>query len=343
MPDRKRPRRGDSDGSRNWRGWSRDLESQRFEGDLGEVETEVDGFGNSAQQGFAEAWSKPNASGSSGEDALGGADLPEDLSEDRRAIQLRRFERRWSPAGIFGVAILVALFIGAVIFARATPDRAQEEAAAATELLESQLELALPGEQRSYGDGPAVLNARVTTPIEQGFLTPAGAGPEPVTEGLDGLPANASYSLAFWGGRTHVAVAGDGLGQDGNCVVVSLFSDSFDVVDVAAAGDCGSLYGETGDRTACRSSNAVMIEVWPENPTSLIPTPTPTQVRVRIEQVQADGDEASVRSTQQLDQSVQRLSQALSGPPGIQADFVFGDVRGGCELLDRSGVEVRFL
>jgi len=342
MADRK-PKRGD-DRSRNWRDWSRGIENDRFDGDLSEVGSEVHDFGNTAKEGFAEAWSKPVQSGSDAHlDAITGPDTaPSGDSDSGESLQ-SRFDQRWSPSAVIGAMILVALVVVGVIFAIRTPDRTESEADETAAQFESEFELSAPGEQRDYGDGPATLETSASTPIEQGFSSAAGEDPEPTAQRQAGLPTNASFSLAFWGGRTHVAVVGDGLDLPGNCVVVSLFSADFAVVDVAASGDCGSRYSATGDRTACRSEDAVMIEVWPENPSSIVPTPTPSQLRVRIEQVQSDGRAASVRSTQMLDQRVQALSEPVNGAPGTTADFIFGERRGGCELLDRSGVQVRFL
>lgn len=328
-------RRATADGDpTSWRRWSRAVEEDKFEGDLREVESDLDTFGDSGGRGFSEAW---DAQGDSE------ATLPEAAAEDKRSARMRNLDRRRGP--VFYLLLLAVLGgLGAAAYFGYQEYVADADVDEVAEDVEPFDLIVPPGLPRTYSEGDARLNLAPDARLREFFTAEAfGTDPQPVPDAPDGIPATAEAALLWWGGRLHVAVAGPDVGAADLCAVTTLLSAEVEVLDLASGGACGDRYEATGDRVACRSDSLVVLEVWPRNPSVDIPQPDPTTLRVRIERQLPSGEVHSVRSTSSIDGAIDAGLDELAGSPGAEATLAIGAVRGTCTMVDRSDVAVRLL
>ncbi len=328
-------RRTDADGApTSWRRWSRAVEKNKFDGDLSEVNSELETFGDSGGRGFSEAWAAGHH-----DDAV----LPEAAPEDKRSAQLRNLDRRRGPLFfVFVFAVLAALGAGGYFGYQAfvvdpPPDETAEEA--------EPLDLIVPpGLPRTYSAAPTGLELTAVARPREFFTAEAfGTDPQPVVDAPGVIPESAESAFVLWGGRLHVAIAGPGVGSEEICAVATLLSEEVEVLDLASGGACADRYEATGDRVACRSDSLVLLEVWPRNPSVDTPQPDPATLRVRLEQQMASGQLHSVRSTSPVDLSIELDSAELGGAPGTEVEIAVGSVRGTCITVDRSDIAVRLL
>lgn len=314
--------------STSWRQWSRQADESRFDEDLGSVESDVEGFGDSGATAFSAAWSEaPEAEG----------ELPEPVS-DRRSQRLRNIDRRFSPVRIFGAALIVAGVVAAVWFAL---NRGETVPIADGQL--DDVLLIAPGRPRVYAEGSSFLALDDSWDLDDAFIDADGNNPIPTTFDEVSVPEGVRAGAILWGGRTHIAVVGPGVGAEDMCVVGSLFAEDFEVIDVAADGDCADRYAPTGDRMACRGEDVVLLEVWPEDPGVAAEQPLATRVRVRVERSVGGGGFESIRVSDSLSRPFGVGVDELAGGPETDAEFVVDDQSGQCLLRDRSGVAVQLL
>ena len=314
------------------REWSQEGGESRFEQDLGAVESDVEGFGDSGASGFSQAWSE-------GEVEVEAGELPAG-AEDERSQRLRNMDRRFSIPRVAALVAVIAL-IAWVIIER--PGFDSDSEAAPTDFAEGAL-LIPPGEARDYAEGTPNLQLRGGWALQDTFIAqsreeePTPASPEEVT-----LPSGVVAGQLLWGGRAHVAIVGPGVGSEDLCVVASLFASDFEVADVAADGQCENRFDATGDRIVCRGEDIVLLEVWPENPSATEVQPDATRVRVRVERIGSDGTIESTRVSVELDQRLGEGATELAGAPLSIADIAIDGQSGRCELRDRTDVPVQLL
>ncbi len=320
----------------SFRDLTRRADETRFDADLAAVETDVEGFGDTGAEGFSSAWSAGMGE-STGE--LPTAEVGE-IPGDKRAARLRNMDRRVSAGQVFGLLVLIGLGVaGFLAF-----DRFADADGDANALLGEEAFLVAPGQPREYGEGISALQLAEGWPLGDTFLADGtGSDPTPVAADSVQLPTGVFAAPLVWGERAHVAIIGEGVGAGDICAIASLFSVGLDVIDVAADGDCGGRFDATGDRIACRSPNAVLLEVWPENPGVVGEQPDAVRVRVRLERNAGGGAVESLRTTIDLPARFQIGLRELPGLPESQAQITIGEVSETCALLDRSDVAVQLL
>lgn len=293
-------------------------------------------FGETGSNGFASAW-RAQADTREHDAPLDGFGPPDD---DKRANRARDLDRR-SRKGLVFLGVLVLAGAGAAI---AVQQRVLSDPTGLTpETPERSNVIASIDDPRAYAEGPADVSVTPVTPVDSAFIKPADADPAPATS-LTQVAGGSSFGPLFWGGRSHVAVAGPDLDLDTTCVVVSLVAEDLRVVDLAAYGACGDRYAATGDRAACIGPNIALLEVWPYDPDAVVPQPEVTSVRVRIEAIDPQNlSGESFRAVAPLDDAVLENAVFLAGRPGDAATVEVGSVDASCTLADRAEVPVQLL
>lgn len=325
--------------SESFRDLTRRADETRFDADLGAVETDVEGFGDTGAQGFSSAWASTDSDDLDGVAAAAAED--EEVRGDKRAARLRNLDRRVSFGQIFSLVLVVGLVAAGFWAFDRFSGSAQDEANAE---FADEAFLVAPGQARNYAEGNPAVSIPSGWALADTFVAPGvGADPAPAATEDVRLPTGVVAAPLVWGERAHVAIIGPGVGAGDICAVVSLFSADLDVVDVAADGDCDGRFDATGDRLACRSANVVLLEVWPENPGVVGEQPDATRVRIRLERSAAGNSVESLRTTVDLNARFQTGLRELAGLPESQAQIAIGELSESCALLDRADVAVQLL
>lgn len=322
----------------------RKLEGEFLEG----TESSFDSVETMANEGFNDAW---NETADPAKDASLDAAIDvgqKDTLDDLDKSLLKRI--------VIGLVAVAALGAGAFWISQ----RVVEETAEAVPRALSESDpniLASPIDERAYepATGPAVIDESAV--IDQWFVDVGSAGsliPRPANAlGVESpdiaaaTQATTSLGTVFWAGRLHVAIVSDRplFNSTEECGVVSMAAADLSSVDVAGIGQCDDEFAATGDRLACSGTNVVLVEVWPRNPDSVNEQPPVDSVRVRIEyevgeylvsqrgilEIAADGEDPVASAA------------ALTGEPGDVVQIEVNGQAQNCELIDRSGVDVRLL
>lgn len=293
-------------------------------------------FGETGSDGFASAWIA-QADALDHDAPLDGFGPPDG---DKRANRARDLDRR-SRKGLVFLAVLVLAGAGAAIAVR--QGVLSDPTGLSPEAPERGNVIASIDDPRVYASGPADVTVAPVTSVDSAFIKPPDADPSPATS-LTQVADGSRFGPLFWGGRSHVAVAGPDLDLDSTCVVVSLVAEDLRVVDLAAHGACGDRYAATGDRAACIGPNIALLEVWPYDPDAVVTQPVVTSVRVRIEAIDPQSRSwESFRAAAPLDDALLENAELLSGRPGDAANVEVGAVEATCTLVDRAEVPVQLL
>lgn len=300
-------------------------------------------FGDSAGTFFEVAWGDPTSVGgnSPGDSesgdarydqfaAIPGNEVETERSEARLA-SFTKFADRRVRASIVLIAILVVGLAG--LAAWTLMQQLTEVGSDEQEQPAFEVGLVSVSETRHYAEaGPHRLAGGAT--LDERLLDDGNGN---LTR-LEPPETTVSFLPVIWGGRMNILIVGQDVGAPGTCAVAALVDDALRTVDVAAVGDsCDRRFAATGDRTSCRSNNAVLVEVWLAMESRSNPAGSPFEVRARIDG--ADG--VSQRGTLQLDTG-QRLAE-LGGQPMDTTFFALDGSNGTCTLLDREGVVVQLL
>ena len=298
---------------------------------LTDVESGLEGFGDTGQRGFSDAW----GSATPVLDEAAAAFASDET--DTRGRDLDAGSRRWK------VALLIVIVAGAaagVLYSQGVFDGESAGVAEAAAVPT----LAAPDEIREYESTPTEIDVSIADVETSMFVETSGGLPEPVGDANEELAADVTVGLVIWGDRLHVAITGLGVGNADRCVIASLVAPDLRAIDVATMGSCDVDLAATGDRVACVGANALLLEVWPFDPRSPVRPPEATAIRVRIQDRLDDESVLSQRGTLALPQDVAdnallRAATVLGGSPG-QTISVDGR---SCTLVDRSDILIQLL
>ncbi len=316
-----------------WRRPARDGDDGAF---LAGTQSELADFGETGADGFASAWDAGHVDRESGakDDLFAGF-------EDKASERARDLDRR-SRSGLMFLVLLVLAGLGATAAVRSGVLGDSDNSTAPREGRPN--ELVAIGDDRSYGQGPAAVAVRVPGSIDRGFVAESTSSDPLPADVVPAMDIEAAFGTVYWGGRTHVGVVARGLDLSVDCVIASLVTADLQVIDLAAHGACSDQFAPTGDRRACLGDEAVLLEVWPYDPDSVVERAAVEAVRVRIERrLEPSGSVASLRGDMLLDGDLAAQATPLLGPPGTTATIRLGDLSASCELLDRAEVRVQLL
>lgn len=351
---------------------SRDMFGQSYDHDELDLanapESDLADFGDTATRGFSEAWDDSRGPHAHESDAAVAG-----FSSDPEDTKGRNLDKK-SKKGIVLLALLVLIGGGlGYTFQTGVFDKAGQDAS----VIEDDISpLLAPGDIRIYEAEPTSIDLNVSAASTNRFVETNGGGPVPVTqvddparsepddsgepqatsgEEIGDLPQSIGAGPVLWAGRLHVAVfaedVGEGATKGDQCVVVSLVTDSFIPIDVAAHGKCDAAFAATGDRVACAGDDLVLMEVWSDDPTGSRESRRVPIIRYRIEDNQpllTDAEmRGSLRGNLDLPVGGDLLAAAaeLGGGPGdlVTISGNDGALSATCTLLDRSEVAVKLL
>ncbi|MGI9605209.1 MAG: hypothetical protein ACR2P0_03635 [Acidimicrobiales bacterium] len=308
-----------------------------------ETESDIEDFGDTGRDHFERAFAEvegPHV------DQLGAQTEGERRDADRNLLGPERRRRT-----IVTLLVVVALSGGGLAAATSfgwlavDPGGSDLEEAIGTILVP-------PGSPRTYevaDEDPERVEGRA---LDRAY------GRRSTNDGLETLgPANAeslhldaSMATVIWGQHLHVAIVGPGVAE-AQCAVASLVAEDLRVADVAAFGpDCPEDLLVTGDRSACASPSMVLLELWP--PDVIDPTSGAQSggvsgpvagTRARLVRTDVnDWSDVSFRSDAPSDSYEVSLTTVV-GAPGQTLRVDTGIHQGSCQLVDRSGVDLRLL
>ncbi len=298
---------------------------------LDAVASDIEGFGETGQRGFSDAWAETT-------DGLDNAAAA--FATDETDIKGRDLDAR---SGAWKVAVGLLVILGAGAGWAYSQGLFDTEPTAVADALVTP-SLIAPDALREYDSEPTSVVLATTSNGDAMFVRGVDeSNPQPIIESVAPLVESFSAGPVLWGGRTHIALTGPGLSDPELCLVATLVSVDLRTVDFAATGNCPDTFESTGDRLACRGPNAVLLEVWPFDPRAATKPPAATAIRFRAERT----DGTTVIS--------QRGTVALPGAPEGDALLVSAAVLGGspgdlvtidgheCTLVDRSDLLIQLL
>ena len=298
---------------------------------LDDVASDIEGFGETGQRGFSDAWAET----SDGLDRAAAAFATDETDTKGRDLDAR--------LGVWKVVLLLVVVLGAGAGWAYSQGMFDTEPAAVADAEAIPLLIA-PDAVREYDSQPTAVALATKARGDSMFTRAADqANPEPIVESVAPLVEALSAGPVLWGGRTHIALTGPGLSDPELCLVATLVSADLRTIDLAASGNCPEAFAATGDRLACSGSQAVLLEVWPFDPRAATKPPAATAIRFRAQRT--DGTTViSQRGTVALSELVDAdalLASAtvLGGSPG---DLVTIDGQP-CTLVDRSDLVIQLL
>lgn len=323
---------------------ARKLEGEFLEGTESSFES-IEAMGN---HGFNDAW---NEAGDPTTDAS--LDAAIDVGQKDTLDDLNKSGLKQLLIGLVVVVALVAVGFWAT---QRVAEVSEEPVARAISDPDPNI-LASPVDAREYEPAAGAAVLEDVAVLDEWFVGEGATGsllPRPANalgvESPDLAATTQSSTLVgtvFWAGRLHVAFVSDRalLSSPDECAVISMAAADLSSVDVAGVGECQGVFDATGDRLACSGTNAILVEVWPRNPDSVNPQPPVDSVRARIEYVVGQDvvSQRGVIDTASEGQDLVTSASALSGEPGDVVEIEVDGQSQTCELIDRSGVEVRLL
>ncbi len=209
--------------------------------------------------------------------------------------------------------------------------------------------IAAPQDPRVYDGDPFNAPAALVSAVDRGVASRDRLSSQLIADDAlpSDLPAGVEFTPMLWGNRLQVLVMGPEDLTDNSCLIVSLVAEDLRALDVAATGPaCAPIHRVTGDRISCEAAGVVLLEVWPPIArTDLLEPPEAVErIRVRVERTDIEPwERISVRG--ELDLRSIELAELpkLGGDPGATFTPELGTKQGECQLLDRSGVEIRVL